>query len=324
MFKERRRQGIFPYVLTGVILTLLGLGFLAYYLTHFGANRLYRQGQILSAKVEDGNVVSQIIYIHPKSIPMEKRGTNLYLVGYADQDKQIGYIGLEAGRHDGLIRRLYEHNDELIEEPERIEVVVLDVADHFKQGEFATLAQQMVTSDSALGQEMDKVRMASLSLAKSNRNRYYGLTLLILGGAGFVFLLAWLIVKKQDKALRTFFETYPELDDSLDKAMAYASFSLPAYDVLVYQNHFLTYGRDIRLLDLNQLLVLKQAEKTITSGLVRLPIIHIQTKEMPKPRPIYLKKRDKMDLDPLLVYLNRYFAHIETNPISVDLDELEE
>lgn len=336
MTKQRRYQGTLPTGIATVVFMVLGLCCFVYYLFHFGANQLSAQGKILDSQTTSGNVAAQVIYIYPKSRPIEENGTELYLIGYADKDNQIGYIGLEAKKNDRLIRRLYKDNETLIDKPYRLEVVVLSADNYLTDKSLATLSKGLLKSNSTLGHEMDKVRLVSLSLAKANRNRFYlmSMVLLLLGVVSAA--LTYRQIARNQKALETFYDLYPEMDASLSKAKTYAHFAMNDYDLLVYQDHLLTYGKDIRLLDLRDVSILKQTKKTVRQGNdiveLTLPVLLVEFSEA-KKQTIRLKKIIPMDLQALWVYLNRYFTHIQTDAVPanqittdevvLDLEDLE-
>lgn len=321
MLKDRCHQGLLPYFISSIIFLSLGLGFLLYYVTHFGANQLYSQGKILNQASSSGHLATQIIYIYPKSVTLKDRGTELYLVGYADKNNTIGYIGLEAKKNDSLIKRLYQNNDTLIDSPHRLEVEVLPLGHHFDKQLFHSAKHQLIDSKSSLGEEMDKTKIVSLALAKENRNRFYLVTLVCLGLGCLSLGIAYLFRNRNRKALEDFYRLYPEIDNSLEKAKSYANFIMTNYDILVYNNHLLTYGQDIRLLDLKKVTSLKQANKMIGNGKVseqiKLPILYVGF-EPDKSIHIRLKKLSNIDLTALFVYLNRYFPHILTDSVKQD------
>lgn len=323
MRKNRRYQGIWPLLSSAVVLMILGLGFLGYYLTHFGANQLFSQEKIVNQKVKAGNFAVQVIYIHPKSVPIDEHGTTFYVIGYADKDNRIGYIGLEASPKDKGIKRLYQAKDTLIDEPHRLEVEVLSVDKHFKTTKLATLSKAVLRPSSALGQELDQTRIASLALAKAHRNRAYLITLILLGlglGLGLV-VWSYRVIARNAKTLAMFYDLYPEMDNSLDKAKTYANFMLEQYDIIIYQNHLLTYSRDICLLDLREVSQLKQRYKTVRQNdlTISLPLPLIQVTDLSsKSQTVRLKKVIPMDLQALWVYLNRYFTSIQTDKVKLD------
>ena len=324
MLKDRRHQGLIGYVIGSGIFMIIGLVFLLYYLMNFGANQLYSQNKILNQGAQSGNVAVQVIYIYPKSVPLKERGTELYLIGYADKKNNIGYIGLEAKKNDSLVKHLYDDNDSLIDTPYRLEAEILQTSDYFKGKDYAKQASQMIKLDSTLGEEMDKVRFVSLSLAKKNRNYFYLLTVLFLG-IGVVFIvMAYIKRTKNGKALDDLFDIYPELDERLDKAVSYAHFILDDADILVYNNHLLTYGRDIRLLDLRTVNYFNQVYKKVKLkgrvSEIAMPIMHVQSGQ-DKPQTIRLKNAAPLDLTDLVIYLNRYFSHIQTDDVVLADDE---
>lgn len=324
MLKDRRHQGLLPYFITSIVFLILGFGFLLYYVTHFGANQLYSQGKVLNPKSSSGHLATQIIYIYPKSVSLKERGTELYLVGYADNKNNIGYIGLEAKKNEGIIKRLYKTNETLIDNPYRLEVEALSLGEYFDKQTFDTAKHKLIKSDSSLGKEMDQNKVISLVLARKNRNRFYLLTLACLGLGFLSFGIAYLLRSRNSKAFEEFYALYPEMDHSLEKAKTYANFIMEDYDILVYNNHLLTYGQDIRLLDLKKVSSLKQGKKIIGNDKVReevkLPILHAELGG-DKILHIKLKKLSKMDLTALFIYLNRYFSHIVTDTVQEDISE---
>lgn len=326
MLQDRRHQGLIGYMISSGIFIIIGIGFLLYYLMNFGANQLYSQNNILNQGSQHGNVAVQVIYIYPKSVSLKERGTELYLIGYADKKNTIGYIGLEAKKNDSIIKHLYEDNDSLIDAPYRLEAEILQITDYFKGKDYSKKASQIIKLDSTLGEEMDKVRFVSLSLAKKNRNRFYLVTVLFWGIGLVLAGTAYLKRLKNSRALDDLFDIYPELDESLEQTISYAHFSLDNADILVYNNHLLTYGRDIRLIDLDTVTHFNQVHKKVKIkgrvSYIDMPILRVQF-DQDKPQNIRLKNIVPLDLTDLVIYLNRYFSHIQTDEVlSPETDEI--
>lgn len=312
MFKDRCYQGLYPYFITAMVLAVLGLSFLGYYLTHFGANQLLSQGRILDERTLGGNVAAQIIYISPKSVAITERGTELYLIGYADKDDNIGYIGMEAKKNDGHIKRLYQNNEHLIDQPYHLEVEVLKTSDYFDKKTFTSLTNQLLKPDSTLRKEISKTRLVSLTLANQNRLIFYLLFILSLI-LGIVALMIGINLKQQNsRSLKDFYDLYPEIDANLDKVKTYAHFNLEDSDLLIYQNHLLVYSLDIRLLPLDNINQLRLLKGKYAASYQKLSVTFNNTQKI----TIRLKPTvPHTDLEALWAYLNRYFKHIQTGSI---------
>lgn len=316
MIKETRNRGMWGALITALIIILVAIGSGFIYSQVSSVETMIRSGKVVSPnESQTGRNVVQVTAIVPEAMIEVDDGTEIYLIEYADQEGNLGYVGLQARPDDATLTNLIAAADQLATNPQWLNVSIVDTDSDEAVVNYSSLIREIMANEAELRQVFTKEYYLSQSQAHSNDMIL--LAVAVIGGLLGLALIGFAFYRRSQngKAYAELYSIYPELNGSVELLNQQSDYLDTDLKVAVYKNHLITFYKGFSVQNLQEVQRIYHYQTTLRHGLYKtrqsqLIVINLVNKK----RSLAIKncgETTDAELQPLFAYLSKEHPNLE-------------
>ena len=254
MTEKRNTKGFVGLIIGGVLSLIVALGALGFFQFYQTADNLYNKGNIFGeVPMKDEAVTAVKITGYAENpIATIDGGTKLYLIEFSKSDNDdYGYTSLEVKEGDKLIEKL-KSTDDLVANP------VIVAAKMRRSGADGAVRNYTSEFKATISENETISKLAEteyyVSVYEFDKDRQFAY--IVAGIAGIIALVffysAFATRKGEDKAYNELYNTYPELNYSMDSVLEDATYVDNQLGIVLYKHHLLATYKNFQVYDLTK------------------------------------------------------------------------
>ena len=254
MTEKRNTKGFIGLIIAGVLSVIVALGALGFFQFYQTADNLYNKGNIFGeVPMKDEAVTAVKITGYAENpIATIDGGTKLYLIEFSKTDNDdYGYTSLEVKEGDKLIEKL-KSIDDLVANP------VIVAAKMRRSGADGAVRNYTSEFKATISENETISKLAEteyyVSVYEFDKDRQFAY--IVAGIAGIIALVffysAFATRKGEDKAYNELYNTYPELNYSMDTVLENATYVDNQLGIVLYKHHLLATYKNFQVYDLTK------------------------------------------------------------------------
>ena len=259
MTETHSNKSFIGMIIIAVLMFIISIGAVGYSLLYPTADTLYKEGKVfgLPYKSDQETVAVKITYFDPDYMATVTRSnTKLYFIQFSRpktimNTNPFGYASIEIKDGDPLLDKLKSAPD-LSQNPMIVAATIRKSGAKDAIQDYHYKFSNLVDRDEDIKPYAETVYYVSVDEYDKSRLVGYPIALMtILIGLYFLYG-AFSLRKKEEKAYNELYDSYPELNHSMDTVLGNATYVDQALGIILYKNHLIIPKGELRVYDLRK------------------------------------------------------------------------